>query len=176
MNHDEEILDLVNENDEVIGQQSRAEIYQQNQSNFRVVNLFLVNAKGQLWIPKRVATKKLFPLCLDMSMGGHVDSGESYREALKREVSEELNMSTQDDDYRLLGHFFPHVHHLSAFMKVYEMTIDTAPVYNPDDFCEADWMMPDELLAAIENGACCKDDLPKLLKMIYGNNDVTRKG
>ena len=169
MNDNEEILDLVNENDEVIGQQSRTSIYQQNLSNFRVVNLFLVNAKGQLWIPKRTATKTLFPLCLDVSMGGHVDSGESYRDALKREVSEELNMSTEDDDYRLLGHFFPHIHHLSAFMKVYEMKVDATPAYNPDDFCEAHWMMPDELLGVIENGACCKDDLPKLVKRLYGN-------
>jgi len=168
MNQDnEEILDLVNENDEVIGQQSRAEIYRQNQSNFRVVNLFLVNQQGQLWIPQRTTTKRIFPNCLDMSMGGHVDCGESYRDALKREVSEELNMSTHDDDYRLLGYFFPHVHHVSAFMKVYEMRVDAAPAYNSEDYCAASWMMPDELLSAIDNGACCKDDLPKLVKRLY---------
>ena len=36
----EEILDLVNEHDEVIGQLSRAEVYRRRLANFRVVNTF----------------------------------------------------------------------------------------------------------------------------------------
>jgi len=44
----DEYLDLVNENDEVIGRKLRSEIYAEHLSNFRVVNAFVVNSKGEL--------------------------------------------------------------------------------------------------------------------------------
>lgn len=56
----EEILDLVNENDEVIGSKSRSDIYAEGLKNFRVVNAFVINSKGKLWIPRRAANKRLF--------------------------------------------------------------------------------------------------------------------
>jgi isopentenyldiphosphate isomerase len=85
----DEYLDLVNEKDEVVGKKLRSEVYAEGLSNFRVVNVFLRNFEGKLWIPRRTANKRIFPLCLDVSMGGHVESGESYEVAFKRELSEE---------------------------------------------------------------------------------------
>ena len=41
--HDvDELLDIVNEHDHVIGQKYRSEIYNQGLSNFRVINAFLI--------------------------------------------------------------------------------------------------------------------------------------
>lgn len=88
----DEFLDLVDENDNVVGKKKRSEVYAEHLSNFRVVNAFVVNTKGEIWIPRRVADKRIFPLCLDMSMGGHVESGESYEDTLKRETQEELKL------------------------------------------------------------------------------------
>ncbi len=70
MIQDDEILNIVDENDYVIGQKKRSEIYCQRLCNFRVVNAFVVNSLGQLWIPRRSAHKSIFPFCLDVSMGG----------------------------------------------------------------------------------------------------------
>ena len=70
MIQDDEILDIVDENDCVIGQKKRSEIYRQRLCNFRVVNAFVVNSLGQLWIPRRSAHKSIFPFCIDVSMGG----------------------------------------------------------------------------------------------------------
>ena len=92
----DELLDLVDFNDQIIGTKLRSEVYAQNLNNFRVVNLFLSNDQNQLWIPRRTASKKLFPLSLDTSMGGHVSSGESYEEALKRELQEELGIEAKE--------------------------------------------------------------------------------
>jgi len=74
----DEYLDLVDLQDSVIGRKLRSEVYAEHLSNFRVVNAFVLNSKGELWIPRRTADKRIFPLCLDMSVGGHVESGESY--------------------------------------------------------------------------------------------------
>lgn len=165
--YDDEILDVVDENDNVIGQESRFELYRRNSYNFRVVNAFLRNGSGQIWIPRRRPDKVLFPLCLDMSMGGHVRSGESYEEAFKRETSEELNLDIDKVEWSLLGGLTPHDHGVSAFMRVYEIRTNQLPSYNTSDFVESFWLTPKEILDKICHGDRAKGDLPKLVKLFY---------
>lgn len=64
MMQDLEILDIVDESDCVIGQKKRSEIYSQGLCNFRVVNSFVVNSLGKLWIPRRSAQNEFFPFVL----------------------------------------------------------------------------------------------------------------
>lgn len=163
----DEYLDLVDLNDEIIGKKLRSEVYSEGLSNFRVVNLFLVNSEGKLWIPRRTSTKRIFPLCLDVSMGGHVESGESYEEAFKRETFEELNIDTDTVSFKCLGHLTPHEDNVSAFMKVYEILTDTVPRFNPSDFTEYFWLSPEELFERIGRGDKTKGDLPKLVDIFY---------
>ena len=167
--HDEK-LDLVDEEDQVIGVLSRSEVYARGLHNIRVVNLFVVNNEGNLWIPRRTAHKKLYPLHLDMSMGGHVMSGEKYDEAFSRETQEELRIDVAKTPYRFLRHLTPHEHGVSAFMNVYEITQDAAPDYNPDDFMEYFWLRPEDVLARIVAGEKSKSDLPKLVKIFYAHD------
>jgi len=164
---EDEYLDLVNAQDEVIDVKLRSQVYAEGLFNFRVVNAFLVNSQGQLWIPKRSLKKKLYPGCLDMSMGGHVESGESYEQAFKRELEEELNIQADNFEWKLLGHLTPAKDHVSVFMQVYELYGDIAPQYNPNDFTEYSWMTPAELLQKIEAGAPSKSDLPILIRKFY---------
>ncbi len=164
----DEFLDLVDEKDRVIGRERRSVVYAQGLSNFRVVNAFIKNSKGKLWIPRRTATKKIFPLCLDVSVGGHVESGESYEQAFKRETEEEINLNLDNLPYRLLGHLTPPVQGVSAFMNVYEIQSGVAPDYNKDDFVEDFWLKPEQLLKRIKAGEKSKPDLSKLVKIFYG--------
>lgn len=168
MNHQDEYLDIVNERDEVVGRKLRSEVYAEGRSDFRVVNVFLRNAEGRLWIPRRTATKRIFPLCLDMSMGGHVESGETYDEAFRRELSEELDMDAEAVAWSVLGNLNPAEHGVSAFMRVYLIETDDAPRYNPADFTEYFWLTPDEVCGRIESGDGAKSDLSKLVKIFYG--------
>ncbi|TSD04117.1 MAG: hypothetical protein Greene071436_189, partial [Parcubacteria group bacterium Greene0714_36] len=117
----DEILDLVDEQDRVIGVMPRSEVYAKDMHNVRVVNLFIKNSKGELWIPRRTADKRNFPLALDMSMGGHVESGETYEETFRRELREELNMDADAVPCRYLGYLTPHTHDVHAFMKMWEI-------------------------------------------------------
>jgi 8-oxo-dGTP pyrophosphatase MutT (NUDIX family) len=164
---DDELLDLVDINDLVIGNVLRSEVFDRQITNIRVVNLFLKNSLGQLWIPRRTAHKRLFPLCLDLSMGGYVASGETYAQALTREASEELNLDLNAIEFQLLGSLTPHADRVSSFMKVYEIQTDLEPEYNRDDFIEAMWMKPQELLDWIDRGEPVKSDLEKLVRRFY---------
>ena len=163
----DEYLDLVNDSDQVIGKKKRSEVYMENLSNFRVVNAFIFNSKGELWLPRRTAEKKLFPLCLDMSIGGHVESGESYENALLREAKEELNINLIPSQFRLLGHLSPFAHQVSSFMNVYEIKMDNIPNYNHNDFIDYMLLTPKELVERIDKGELAKSDLIKLIKIFY---------
>lgn len=164
----DEYLDLVDENDNVIGKKLRSEIYSENISNYRVINVFIINSKGEIWIPRRIASKKIFPLCLDMSVGGHVGSGESYEDALKHELRDEVNIDVEEISCRYLGSLTPQKNGVSSFMKVYEIKSDEAPDYSKNDYFEYFWLTPRELLKKIAEGEKAKEDLPKLVKIFYG--------
>ncbi len=165
----DEYLDLVDSSDKVIGRKLRSEVYAEGLSNFRVINAFVINSKGELWIPRRTAKKRVFPLCLDMSVGGHVESGETYEQAFRRETEEELSIDIDKVRYRFLGHLNPHNHDISAFMNVYEIEMDQTPNYNKEDFIEYFWLTPQALLDKLKGGDTSKDDLPKLIHKFYSS-------
>jgi isopentenyldiphosphate isomerase len=163
----DEVLDLVNENDEIIGQMERGGVYENNLNNFRVINCFIKNSEGKLWIPKRQTNKRMFPNCLDVSCGGHVSTGETYEEAFAKEMSEELNIDISKLSYKVLGRCNPRDGNMSAFMYVYEIESNDSPNYNQDDFQSFEWLTPQELMEKINNKVKAKQDLPKLIKKFY---------
>ncbi len=164
--HQDEYLDLVDEQDRVIGKKLRSEVYAENLRNYRVINAFLVNAQGKLWIPRRTAHKRLFPLCLDTSVGGHVESGETYEQSFARETSEELNIDVEKVVWKEIGHLTPKEHDVAAFMKVYVIETDDAPTYNSDDFVSYEWLTPQEVLKKVAAGESVKPDLPKVIRAL----------
>lgn len=162
-----EMLDLVDEQDAVIGVMERNEVYKQGLNNFRVINAFIKNSEGKLFIPRRQKHKRLFPLGLDVSVGGHVTSGETYEEAFAKEAREELNLDIRSLPFTVLGKLTPSADSVSAFMTVYEIASDETPSYNPDDFVEHFWLTPHEIIEHITGGDLAKDDLIKLVRKFY---------
>lgn len=161
----DEILDYVNENDEVVGHGTRSYIYQNN-LYFRVINAFICNSEKKLWIPRRHPSKKLFPLHLDCSVGGHVGQGESYDNAFIRESIEEIGLNPQEYSYKKLVKLNPIEHGTSSFMWVYIIYLDGVPNFNRQDFVDHNWLSCQEILALLESGEKAKNDLPIILKNI----------
>lgn len=164
----DEILDIVSSSDEVIGQEKRSVVYAKNLSCFRVVNGFLCNSEKKLWIPRRHPNKKLFPLHLDASVGGHVTSGETYQDAFVRETEEELGLKVGSYVYHPIARLTPHEHKTSAFMWIYLIQSDEVPCFNAHDFTEFYWLSIDELLQRLNNGEKAKGDLRPMLQAIQG--------
>ncbi len=163
----DEILDLVDKNDRVIGSLERSKVYAAGMHNFRAINAFIVNQQGQLWIPRRTAQKRVCPLALDFSVSGCVSSGETYDQAFTRELQEELNLTLTDISYQKLGALTPHEHGTCVFMHVYQIAYDQVPNYNKTDFFEYSWLHPEELLEKIAQGEKSKQDIPIVLKYFF---------
>jgi isopentenyldiphosphate isomerase len=88
----DEILDIVDEDDRVIGRAPRGEAYARGLRH-RCVFVLARDAEGRIFVHRRTARKLVFPSMYDMFVGGVVGAGESYDEAALREAEEELGVS-----------------------------------------------------------------------------------
>ncbi|GAA0608238.1 NUDIX hydrolase [Streptomyces crystallinus] len=88
----DEILDIVDEHDRVVGQAPRGEAYAQGLRH-RCVFVLARDAEDRIFVHRRTPTKLVFPSLYDMFVGGVVGAGESYDEAALREAEEELGVS-----------------------------------------------------------------------------------
>lgn len=89
-----EYLDVVNENDEVVGSLPRGDCIARGLLH-RAVVVFIFSAGGELYIQRRADDVAFYPGCWSASVTGHVSSGESYHRAAVREAKEELGLDIE---------------------------------------------------------------------------------
>lgn len=87
-----ELVDIINNSGQIIGTMSREEAYQ-NDCALQVSGVLVFRSSGELILQRRGKNKK-YPLCYDYSAAGHVLSGETFLQAAKRELKEELGLSS----------------------------------------------------------------------------------
>jgi isopentenyldiphosphate isomerase len=97
----EDIFDIVNERDEVIGRAPRSEVHARGLLH-RAVHVLVFNARGELFLQKRSKTKDREPGRWGAACSGHVDSGEDYDTAVMRELGEELGWTPAAPPQRIL--------------------------------------------------------------------------
>jgi isopentenyl-diphosphate delta-isomerase type 1 len=85
----QEYMDIVNEADEVVGRDTRANVHARHEIH-RGVHVFILNPRGELLLQCRSATRATYPGYWDASVGGQVATGETYLAAARRELMEEL--------------------------------------------------------------------------------------
>ena len=96
----EEILDVVDNHDEVIGQQPRGEIHRLKLKH-RAVHVLVFNSRSELFLQKRSMKKDCFPGAWDSSASGHLAAGESYGACAVRELREEIGLEPARPPERL---------------------------------------------------------------------------
>jgi len=97
-----EILDIVNDSDEVIGQAERDRVHREGLV-CRLVYVCFYTANREVILQKRSDTKKNDPGKLTTTVSGHVASGQTYLEAAVRETVEESGIEVSREDLRNLG-------------------------------------------------------------------------
>ncbi len=171
----DELLDLVNNNDQVIGTLARSQVYAKGLHNFRAISALIINQQGQLWIPRRTAHKKVSPLHLGFSVGGHVSSGESYDQSFERELQEELNLNLADIRYKKLGLLTPHEHGTATFVTIYLIFTNQVPDYNREDFISYSWLTPRQLMEKVLHGEKVQKDLSQALHYFFARQIAEQK-
>ena len=87
----EELFDIVDENGMVIGIAPRSKCHGDPSLIHRTAHVFVFHPDGrQILLQLRSRTKDIQPGKWDTSVGGHLDHGESFETAARRELQEEL--------------------------------------------------------------------------------------
>lgn len=89
----EELFDLINGDDVVIGRVRRGEAHGNPELLHRSVQVLVFGSDGRLLLQRRSQRKDLFPGYYCASASGHVMAGEGYVETARREVKEELGIA-----------------------------------------------------------------------------------
>jgi len=172
MSGHEELIDLVDETDSVIGSIAITALHEQKLHNFRGIHAFIKNADGQLWIARRAAHKRIAPLALDASISGHVSSGETYEEGLIRESMEECNLDLTTLPFKETAYLTPAQQGVYCFEKIYEIALNKAPAFNRAEIVEGLWLYPDEVRSRMQKGEPFKGDLMKIFAILYPSEQV----
>ena len=142
---DNEWFDVVDGNDRVIGRETRAEVHRRKLFH-RAIHVFVFRPDGALYLQKRSATKDSAPNKWVSSCSGHVDSGEDYKTAARRELGEELGIQSAGLDLQELM-AVPAVQETGhEFVKLYQIIDYEGPIIpDPDEVSGGTWKQPHEV-------------------------------
>ena len=139
-----DMVDVVTEDDVVIAQVSRAQAHARGLLH-RFVQAFVVDRSGRILVQQRSRKKALGPLLFDAAVGAHVDAGESYEEAIRREGREELGLA-EDSNYLLAGVVRDNLTTVENMLGRLYLVHHEGPFSNWEAEAERlEWLTPDEL-------------------------------
>lgn len=139
----EEIFDVVNERDEVIGQRTRSEVHRLGLIH-RAVHVLVFNSRGEVFLQKRSMTKDRQPGLWDSSASGHVDSGEDYDVCAERELLEEIGLKVPVPPRRLFK-LDSSAETDQEHVWVYRCDADGPLTLNPEEIERGNWFNPQEV-------------------------------
>ena len=159
-----EFLDIVNEQNEVVGKASHDEIYEKKLPH-RIVHVLIFDKDGKLALQLRSKQKSFCPQHWSTPVGGHVQSGETYEEAAKRESIEELGIKP---DVAFLYSDLYEDEGLKKFLSTFELVYDGPFNINPAEVEKVEFFTLEEIQIMIKNGEKFHPELLFLLKKHFG--------
>jgi isopentenyldiphosphate isomerase len=155
-----ELVDVVDAEDRVIGQATRADVRAQKLRH-RATYILVFNSHGQLFVHQRTGTKDIYPSYYDVAVGGVVGAGERYDDGAQRELAEELGITGvparpilkfqyEDPDNRVNG-------------RVYSCSYDGPLALQAEEIAGGEWLDLDVVIERIRQQAFCPDGVEALL-------------
>lgn len=118
-----ELLTQVDEHNNVIGSIGRGVAHETPGIFYRTIFVLVKNDKEEILIQKRSSTKDLYPDCWDLSVGGHVNFGQSYEETAAREIGEELGVEALEEDLIPKGEVLVKLSNSGEYFNVFEYNL-----------------------------------------------------
>lgn len=141
------LIQIVDEHDQPI-EASTMDDAQKNGKIHRIVRVMVEDPNGNILLQRRAETMTLYPGRWDCSAAGHVDQGEDYLAAAKRELAEEVGIAGAELNelgyYRTHGSF--EGRQLNRFNKAYKAVVpsETKLSLQAEEVAATKWFTPDE--------------------------------
>lgn len=164
------LIQVVDKNDKPIGAATNEEAWEKGLRH-RVVRVMIYDKNGRVLLQHRSKDVKTWPNCWTCSASGHVDVGESYDEAAKREISEELGIKHLP--FKEAGDEYIEVtwknYHFRRFARYYTGRLDELPEHlQKSEVSSVRWFTIPELHRAIkENPENFTDGLIQTHKKLH---------
>ena len=144
----EEIFDVVDEHDRIVGRETRRRVHQLGLKH-RAVHVLVFNTRGDLFLQKRSLLKDNWPGVWDSSSSGHVDAGEDYDPCAVRELREELGWIIDAPPERLFK-IAACADTGQEHVWVYRLQAEGPFALHPEEIETGDWFHPDAVTAWID--------------------------
>ena len=145
MSHDaagEELVDVVDEDDRVIGIVSRARMRAERLPH-RGVFVVVRRSDGRILVHRRSADKDIWPSAWDIAVGGVVTAGEAWDAAAERELAEEVGIEGAPLTLARAGRYADA--EVDEVARVYTVTWDGPVRFVDGEVVAAEWLTPAEI-------------------------------
>jgi mutator protein MutT len=159
----QEFLDVVDESNEVVGAAPIDEIYSKR-LNHRIVHVLIFNDKGEIFMQQRSAKKTFCPGHWVTSAGGHVQKGETYEQAAKREMKEELGINVP----LTLIHESPYDHYkMRKFLQVFRGISEGPFDFNEEEVAGGRWFSVADVRDMVKKNQMVHPELAHVIEKLY---------
>lgn len=170
----DEIIDVVDERDRVVGQARRAEAYARGLRH-RAAFVLVRDGAGRVFVHRRTPQKLIFPSLYDVFVGGVLGTGESYDEAAHREAEEELGVSglpQPEPLFRFLYEEGPH----RWWSAVYQVRCDLPVTPQPSEVAWHGFLTEQELAARLTRWEWVPDGLEAYRRLLAWRAEHQERG
>lgn len=161
----DELVALVNEQNEVIGEATRGRMRAERLLH-RATYILVFNSAGRIYVQKRTMTKDIYPGFWDPVAGGVVAAGESYEQGAERELAEEMVIR----GVPLTAHFdfFYENERSQVWGRAFSCQWDGPVTPQPEEVQYVELMTPDEIRARAATEAFTPDGLVVVERYLSG--------
>ena len=150
----DELMDVVDDLDRVVGQATRREVRRRRLLH-RFASVLCRDPDGRIYVHRRTDDKDVYPGMYDMTAGGVLAAGETYPEAARRELAEELGVTGPEPRF-LFRHRYRGEENPS-WSALFEVTWDGPVTPQASEIAWGDFLAEDELVARLDQWPFCPD-------------------
>jgi isopentenyldiphosphate isomerase len=155
----DEFVDVVDACDRVIAQVPRWRV-RRDTLRHRAVYILVFDTAGRVLIHRRTPTKDVFPGYWDVCVGGVPRAGESYDEAARRELGEEIGVT--EAALHAVSAMQYEDEHTSIRGMVYRCTVRALGTLQASEVATVEWVSIDSVPRAFAERSFCPDGLAAL--------------
>ena len=116
----DELIDIVDQNGKPTGKTALKSEAHKNGWYHNTIHLWLYTAQGEILLQQRSHKKAIHPLLWDVSVAGHIDAGETFKQAALRECEEEIGLKLSKKQLKKIGVFLHKSEYMNGAIKDYE--------------------------------------------------------